>query len=211
MSETQSIYQRLISFQGELPAITKEGQNPHFRSKYATLEAIQQAIQPLLKKYGLGYMFTTVEGGLNCTVFDVDNNSIDFIYPVNLVGKPQDVGSAISYAKRYALTAVLGLIVGGEDDDGNKANDTQETKQQTKQQVKSEHYEEITKEQATKIVHLLANPDTKAKGYAFYKKITNKTKIDQDSYEAIQSALKIAYPNTPRDNYQDFVSDNKDS
>lgn len=185
MSESKSIYQKLIAFQGELPAITKEANNPFFKSKYATLEAIQQTIQPLLLKHGLGYMFTTVDGGLNCTVFDTDNNTIDFVYPANLQGKPQDVGSAISYAKRYALSAVLGLIVGGEDDDGNKANDTQEVKKD---------FDEVTPEQATKIVQLLANPETKSKGYAFYKKITSKTKIDQSSYEAIQSALKIAYP-----------------
>jgi len=123
MNETKSIYQRLIALQAELPAITKDTVNPFYKSKYATLEAIQQTIQPLLAKHGLGYMFTTVESGLNCTVFDTDNNTIDFVYPAKLEGKPQDIGSAISYAKRYALSAVLGLIVAGEDDDGNQAQE----------------------------------------------------------------------------------------
>ena len=192
MKENKSIYQRLIAFQAELPAITKEANNPFFKSKYATLEAIQQSIQPLLAKHGLGYMFTTVDGGLNCTVFDTDDNTIDFVYPANLQGKPQDIGSAISYAKRYALSAVLGLIVGGEDDDGNKANETQEVK--ATQKKADTPFDNVTTEQANEIIKLLQGSEAQKKaGYAYYKKIGSNTKIDGGDYDRIKVAIEEAY------------------
>lgn len=116
-----TIYAKLIEFQSELVSIGKNDTNPHFKSKFASLDHIQLNIQSALSKHKLGYMFTTVDSGVQCTVFDNDGNRIEFTYPANLTGTAQQVGSAITYAKRYALCAVLGLIVGGEDDDGNEA------------------------------------------------------------------------------------------
>jgi hypothetical protein len=119
--KTISIYAKLIEFQSELTTIARNDDNPHYKSKFASLGHIQASIQPLLAKHKLGYMFTTIDSGVQCTVFDIDGNKIEFTYPANLAGTAQQVGSAITYAKRYALCAVLGLIVGGEDDDGNEA------------------------------------------------------------------------------------------
>lgn len=189
---TKTIYTRLHAFQAESPAITKEAKNPFYKSDYATLEGIQQAIQPLLKKHELGYYFQPTSVGLHAVVYDVDGSTIEFDYPSNFTGKPQEIGSAVTYAKRYALCAMLGLIIGGEDDDGNNAN------QQKSAEVKDDYYIEVSPEQAGQIIKLLTNESTKKQGYAHYKKITNKTKIDQSLYESILEALKIAYP--PKEN-----------
>lgn len=192
-NKSLNIYQKLINLQADLPAITKEAKNPFYKSNYATLEVIQQTIQPLLAKHGLGYMFMPTIEGLKAVVFD-DNQQIDFVYPANLTGKPQEIGSAITYAKRYALCAMLGLIVADEDDDGNKANSQATAKVETKHYMNNERLESVSSEQAAQIVKLLANPETKGRGYAYYKKITSNTQIDVEDYEKIQSALKLAYP-----------------
>ena len=133
MSEKKynSIYQRLVAFQADSPVTKKDETNPFFKSKYAPLDAIQVAIQPILAKHGLGYMFMPTVDGLRAIMFDEDGTTIDFIYPATLSGKPQDIGSNITYAKRYALTAMFGLIVGGDDDDGQEANN-QENDPQTR-------------------------------------------------------------------------------
>ncbi len=145
MSTTKTIYGRLIDFQSQMPVIEKGAKNPFFKSKYATLDSIQFAIQPILKEVGLGYTQTISEDktSLITTLYDEEGKSlVAGNYPVNLSGKAQDVGSAITYAKRYSLVAFLGLIVADEsDDDGNQAQDTKkvEIKKPTFTQTNFEH------------------------------------------------------------------------
>jgi len=145
MSTTKTIYGRLIDFQSQMPVIEKGAKNPFFKSKYATLDSIQFAIQPILKEVGLGYTQTISEDktSLITTLYDEEGKSlVAGNYPVNLSGKAQDVGSAITYAKRYSLVAFLGLIVADQsDDDGNQAQDTKkvEIKKPTFTQTNFEH------------------------------------------------------------------------
>lgn len=121
MSTTKTIYEAIIEFQAKMPKIIKTEANPFYKSKYADLANIQSQIQKPLYEAGLGYIQRTVESGLETVLFTKTGEKIDFIYPVNLQGKAQEVGSAITYAKRYSLVALLGLIVDGDDDDGNEA------------------------------------------------------------------------------------------
>jgi hypothetical protein len=120
-NNNNNIYKKIIDFQKSMKPITKNANNPFYKSNYATLDIIQESIQQDLANAKLGYVQMTVEEGLKTILFDDEGNTIDFVYPVNLAGKPQDVGSAITYAKRYSLVSLLGLIIEEEDDDGNKA------------------------------------------------------------------------------------------
>ena len=130
----KTIYQRLYNFQSELPLITKSANNPFYKSKYATLDAIQLTIQPLLKKHGLFYIQNINEDGLYTTIYTIDGEKIESgRYPLTL-GDAQKTGSAITYAKRYALVAFLGIIVGDEDDDGNEASKPQKIELLTQEQ-----------------------------------------------------------------------------
>lgn len=119
--DKKNIYSRIIEFQKIMPAIKKDETNPFYQSKYATLDNIQKAIQKPLAECGLGYTQEATNEGLKTTLFDTDGNMKEFWYPATFQGKPQEIGSAMTYAKRYALTACLGLIIEGEDDDGNEA------------------------------------------------------------------------------------------
>jgi hypothetical protein len=124
----KTIYSRLVAFQAKSPVTKKGEENPFYKSKYAPLDAIQEAIQKPLADNGLGYMFQPTNEGLKAIMFDEDGTTLEFVYPANLTGKPQEIGSNITYAKRYALTAMFGLIVADEDDDGNTANEQKEAK-----------------------------------------------------------------------------------
>ena len=106
--------------------IPKDGQAN--RSRYVTLGAILEAITPILAVHDLVILqeplATDTAVGVATSILHESGASIDFgtlLMPFG-DGKPQSVGSALSYARRYALTAVLGLA--GDDDDGQAAQDS---------------------------------------------------------------------------------------
>jgi hypothetical protein len=102
--------------------------NPHFKSKYADLAAIFDAVRKPLAAQGLIVTQTTElrEGGF-VLVTTLAHSSGQFIkseYPLPVAGKPQEVGSALTYARRYSLSAIAG-IAADEDDDANAAQEGQ--------------------------------------------------------------------------------------
>jgi hypothetical protein len=124
-SETiTSLAKALIDFNGRVSKISKDAKNPFFKSNYASLSNIQDAISKPLTESGLVYsQMPTGVNGL-CTIL-IHAESGEYIMdsytmPVSKPNDPQAVGSAITYAKRYALAGILGLNI-DDDDDGNKA------------------------------------------------------------------------------------------
>ncbi len=125
----KSIAAALMVFHVKVEKIPKDASNPFFKSKYATLSAILDAIQLPLAESGLSFaQFPTGENGL-CTIL-MHAESGEFLqaeYFMHLSKTdPQAVGSAITYQRRYALAAILGLNI-DEDDDGNKASEPAKT------------------------------------------------------------------------------------
>lgn len=115
----------LVKFQGEVENVAKDGDNPFFRSKYATLENIVSQIRPYLFRQGLAFsQFPSGESELTTILL---HTSGEFLCStVKMAPKdntPQGQGSAITYMRRYALSAVLGIVT-EEDDDGNAASQT---------------------------------------------------------------------------------------
>lgn len=112
-----------MSFQGEVSAVTKDGNNPYFKSKYATLENIIDTIRLPLQKNGLS--FSQFPTGENELVTILMHSSGEYLQStVKMAPKdntPQGQGSAITYMRRYALSAILGIAT-EEDDDGNGAS-----------------------------------------------------------------------------------------
>ena len=113
----------LMQFQVKCGKIAKSADNPFFKSKYAPLPEILEAIQIPLSECGL--TFAQFPDGDSLTTILMHPASGEWMeasyamHPVKL--DPQSVGSAITYARRYALGAILGLNI-DEDDDGNKAS-----------------------------------------------------------------------------------------
>ena len=121
----------LAAFHTDLPKVGKNKINPHFKSKYAGLDDIAEAVLPALGKHGLAFVAapTLTEHGfaLVCTLKHETGGQVAGSWPLPSGGKPQDLGSALTYARRYMLTALTG-VAPDEDDDGNGAqNTTRET------------------------------------------------------------------------------------
>lgn len=111
----------LINFQKTVKPIKKEEVNPFYKSKYANLEAVLDAIKTPLVLAGLSVSQFPDGDGLTTLVIHAESGEWLQSTQKLLLAKqdPQGQGSALSYARRYSLCAVLGLIT--EDDDGNSA------------------------------------------------------------------------------------------
>lgn len=118
----------IVHVQSRLEPATKDATNPHFRSRYATLNAVWDAVRPLLADAGLAVIQMPVSaapGHVGLTTRLVHAESGEWIE--SEVTAPlakqdaQGVGSAITYLRRYSLAASLG-VVADEDDDANAAS-----------------------------------------------------------------------------------------
>jgi hypothetical protein len=116
----------LVKAQGELNAVSKDGNNPHFRSKYATLQNIVESTRDTLRKHGLAVVqtFNETDGtyvSLTTTLLHESGEYISGTISMRPTkNDPQSIGGCATYARRYSY-AILG-IVADEDDDGNAAS-----------------------------------------------------------------------------------------
>jgi hypothetical protein len=114
----------LIKAQGALKNPAKTKINPHFKSAYVDLSDGLTALRECFSKHDLTFIQgTSVMDGiiiLNTRIVHKSGQYIESDYPVGGFGKPQEMGSAMTYARRYSLFAMVG-IAGEDDDDGNAA------------------------------------------------------------------------------------------
>ena len=129
------IYAALVEAQAEFASIKRDRTNPYFNSRYATFEAIVEATRPILAKHGLGFM-QSAEGCMLITVVynstgQTVTSTVPFVYGEKAT--PQQVGSALTYAKRYGIACALGVAIEEDDsdDDGNRASGQQKKNNQT--------------------------------------------------------------------------------
>lgn len=126
--EQQNLAQALVKAQAEIGKAPKNGENPHFRSSFATLEDLIDVSRPALLKYGIAVtQFPDSDGENNFLVTkmkhvsgqeEVSRIKIMLKDPTNV----QSIGSAITYLKRYAYAAMCGIAT-SDDDDGHSASD----------------------------------------------------------------------------------------
>jgi hypothetical protein len=117
----------LAKAQAELKNPAKTAENPHFRNKYADLASGLDTIKPVLSQHGLAFaQMTYVEGDmmlLETRLMHAGSGQwLKSVYPVGRFPmKHQEVGSAITYARRYSGFALVGIAGADDDDDGNEA------------------------------------------------------------------------------------------
>lgn len=122
-----TLHKALAAAQVEMPLVKKTDSNPFFKSKYAGLPSILEVVLPILHKNGLYLVQSpTTEGeriGVETIIFHIESGeSFASSFTIALTkNDPQGAGSAITYARRYALVSMLGLNV-DEDDDANHAS-----------------------------------------------------------------------------------------
>ena len=144
----------LLKAQTEMSNPKKGSTNPFFKSKYADLNSIREAVIPVLNSNGISVLQPIVHtDGKNFvkTILLHESGELmesltEIVY--NKINDAQAQGSGISYARRYALQSFV--CVGADDDDGqkavqNKPNATNETMQKAKEanatieQIKSKY------------------------------------------------------------------------
>jgi hypothetical protein len=115
----------LAKAQGQIEGAVKGKENPHFKSKYADLAAVWEACREALTANGLAVIQSPgpiAEGRLEMTTMLVHSSGEWIMGALTIpLGKvdAQAYGSAVTYARRYALAAFVG--VSSADDDGNEA------------------------------------------------------------------------------------------
>lgn len=125
MNKSESIVKlsaALCRFHGAMGKVGKDSVNPHFRNKYASLSNIIEAVTPHLNAVGLTVVQMPTTEGLETLLL---HESGEYISSLSTIAakdpmNPQAVGSAITYARRYAMGAVLSLNI-DEDDDATAA------------------------------------------------------------------------------------------
>ena len=125
--KTNTLFAALLAAQKEIGKVTRDAKNPHFKSNYPTLEAVIESVKEPLNNNGLIITQTLeqAEGGDWCLATRLTHSesreAITSSMPIVAkdMSDPQKWGSAITYARRYTLQALV--VLPAEDDDGNKA------------------------------------------------------------------------------------------
>lgn len=135
MSSKDGLLPALLAVQGEAPTLPKNAENPHYKSKFCPLDTIVETIGPILNRHGLVWM--TLPGrdehGDPALTYRLSHaatgEKLEGTMPLLLSkADAQGQGSAITYARRYAICAVLNLVA-DDDDDGHRAAAGQQRQQ----------------------------------------------------------------------------------
>lgn len=118
----------LAKAQGQITVAAKDAENPHFKTRYADLASVWEACRGPLSANGLSVVQTpTTQNGEVTLRTRLLHSSGEWIESSLTMrpqqATPQGIGSCITYARRYALSAMVG--VAPDDDDGNAANGQQ--------------------------------------------------------------------------------------
>lgn len=114
--EVKDLFAALAKAQGEIKGAVKDADNPFFKSKYADLASVWDACREPLSKNGLSVIQTTEfipELGIcvATTLGHLSGQWVRGLLPIMAAKTdPQGIGSAISYARRYALAAIVGVF-----------------------------------------------------------------------------------------------------
>lgn len=124
--EHKTLAEALLAAQIDMPAVDRDGTNPHFKSKFTTLANLLSKARPVLNRHGISVQQfpATDEHGkpaLTTILRHASGESEEHTASLLLAkNDPQGLGSAITYMRRYALAAAL-AIADQEDDDANAA------------------------------------------------------------------------------------------
>jgi len=175
-----SIYEALCKFQGALTTIDKKKKGYNF--KYADLSDIWDAIRKPLTDNGFSIVqLVQSEEGKNYIVTKLFHISGECIESKTLIEftakKHQDVGSSITYYRRYALSAMLGIV---SDEDVDDKLDKQE-------EVYQESYKKISQEQLMVIENLInGHNDIRQRMLKRFNSLQN---IDKKDFESVVNSI----------------------
>ena len=119
----------LAKAQAEIRSASRDSENPFFKSKYASLASVWEACRAALSSNELAVLQPTKCAGTRVTITTLLVHSSGEWVAETLTmhaaqNTPQAIGSAITYGRRYGLSAMVGVAAADDDDDGALASDT---------------------------------------------------------------------------------------
>jgi len=144
MSESiKNISAALSKAQSEMSHPAFDSVNPHFRNKYASLASVRNAIVPLLAKHGVSVhqdLQTDLEQKSICCYTMLTHSSGEWMEfgPLTLPSSKfdaQGMGSSSTYARRYALQSIAGVV--GDEDEDNETPDKKESNDKARKEFES--------------------------------------------------------------------------
>lgn len=123
-AKTETLQSALVKAQGEMGAPRKDREvtvkmktGGSYKFSYATMAGMIEADRPILAKHGLGFVQFVSDGALVTRIVHEGGEHLDCPIPMpNLPNAPQEVGSIITYFKRYSYSAAFGRVADEEDD-----------------------------------------------------------------------------------------------
>lgn len=176
MNKSESITElnkALANFHKELKQPMKDANNPFFKNKYVPLENVVEAIDDVAPKFGLTYSqypVTTDDGkvGISTVLLHESGEFIEYPPATTKPDKntPQGVGSALTYMRRYSLSAVFG-ITSDQDDDGNEDSGNTKAKQTSNKNVQMASAQTIgtLKKEVIEFTNLIKGTEKEAPQY----------------------------------------------
>lgn len=119
-SQRNNIYFKLWKAKQEIGKVVKGNDNPFFKSKYADLNSILEAVEPTLHKYELIVLQPCLDNIVETQIIDCESGDMvrsSLILPE--ISDPQKKIASVSYFRRATLQSLLSLQA--IDDDGNEA------------------------------------------------------------------------------------------
>lgn len=124
------IYKKIHEAKLEIGKVSKNAKNPHFKNTYADLNALIEAVEPILLEKGLILLQPIKEGKQYTIISDIESGEcLESVIDLPIGVTPQALGSAITYYRRYTLQSLLSLQA--VDDDGQMASKPIELKKQS--------------------------------------------------------------------------------
>jgi hypothetical protein len=188
------IYSQLLNFQNKLRKVSKDAEG--YTYNYASFDNVVNTISSELQSQGLGFTHTFDGQDIICTLFNAEGDAITskLTLPTEILkgmNASQSMGAAITYARRYTLTAILGLVT---DDDTDTVASTPPAKENTSQGQNStdeKPWLNVNSEQFARLLLQVPNysPDDLVKMSRI------KYKVSKDTEKAIRDSY--------RDNYEE--------
>lgn len=188
----QAFNEAMKAAQEDMPRVVRDASNTSTESKYARLETIAKAINPVVTKYGFSMSFGTAESKLpdhyrvTCLVSHIGGHSREYFadVPSDLAGpkgtqnktKTHAFGSTMSYGRRYLTLLIFNVALINEDDDGNRSGG----------------HEFISEEQVDELTKLIVETGGDVSKFCAFAKVASLASIFANRYEAAVGAVKKA-------------------
>jgi hypothetical protein len=118
------IYAKIHEAKKEIGKVSKNKTNPHFKNTYADLNALIEAVEPILLEKGLIMLQPIKDGKVFTQIIDIDTfEMVESVIDLSPNLTAQALGSQVTYYRRYTLQSLMSLQA--DDDDGQKASQPQ--------------------------------------------------------------------------------------